>query len=77
MSKPKQQTIIGLKDLRERLSEYLVAINKGASFTVVRRSKPIFNITPVDDSEALWEPVVDFTKLRKGGVAINDLLSRL
>jgi len=29
-----------------------------------------------EESE-LWEEVVDFTKIKRGGVAISDLLSRL
>ena len=35
-------------------------------FTVVRRSKPIFNITPVDEwgDEGKWETLVDFKSKR-------------
>ena len=40
--------IIGFKELRENAGKYINAIARGKSFTVVRRSKPIFNITPVD-----------------------------
>ena len=77
MNKQKQQTIIGLRDLRENLEGYLKAIKNGTVFTVVRRSKPIFNITPVDTEEAAWEAVVDFTTVKKGGVHIKDIISRL
>ena len=41
--------IIGFKDLRLNADKYISAIARGKSFTVVRRSKPIFNITPVDE----------------------------
>ena len=72
-----KQTIVGLKDLRENLETYLSAINRGTTFTVVRRSKPIFNITPVDAEESIWEIVIDFSKIKKGGVNIPKLISRL
>ena len=71
-------TIIGLKELRENTEKYIKETQKGKSFTVVRRSRPIFRISPPDgDSDDLWEPVIDFTKIKKGGVKISDLLSRL
>lgn len=42
-------TIIGLKDLREHTENYISRVRRGKSFIVVRRSKPIFKITPVDE----------------------------
>jgi prevent-host-death family protein len=42
-------TIIGLKELRERTAEIAERVQKGESFTVVKRSKPIFQLTPVND----------------------------
>jgi hypothetical protein len=44
---------------------------------VVKKSKPVFRISPPEDDADLWEPVIDFTKIKKGGVPIVDLLSRL
>jgi len=75
----KQQTIIGLRDLRENLADYIAEIKKGKKFTVVRRSKPVFNITPIENGneEGLWETVIDFTRIKKGGVSIDDILSRI
>jgi len=70
------KTIIGVKELRENLESYVNKINKGMSFTVVKRSKPVFNITPIEVDEN-WEEVVDFTKIRKGGVKIDEILSRI
>ena len=40
--------IVGLKELREDTEKYISQIEKGRSFTVVRRSKPIFKKSPVD-----------------------------
>jgi antitoxin (DNA-binding transcriptional repressor) of toxin-antitoxin stability system len=77
MSAPKTQ-IVGLKDLRENIEKYSSLVNKGMSFTVVRRSKPIFIISPVSNEEEMdWESVVDFTKLKRGGIKIDDILKRL
>ena len=69
--------IIGLRELRENINTYIAQVEKGNSFTVVRRSRPIFSISPPDQESGLWEPVVDFTKIKKGGVKIEELLSRL
>jgi antitoxin (DNA-binding transcriptional repressor) of toxin-antitoxin stability system len=70
--------IVGLKDLRENIEKYSSLVNKGMSFTVVRRSKPIFTISPVsNEEEPGWESVVDFTKLKRGGIKIDDILKRL
>ena len=70
------ENIIGLKELRQNVEKYARDIAKGKSFIVVRRSKPLFRISPVGDEEE-WEEVVDFTKVKKGGVNIKELLSRL
>ena len=71
--------IIGLKELRENTEKYVSQIKKGKSFTVVRRSKPLFKITPVDEwgDEGTWETVVDFTKINPKGVPINDVRKAL
>ena len=72
-------SIIGFKDLRLNADKYINAIARGKSFTVVRRSKPIFNIIPVDEwgDEGKWKTVVDFTKFRKGGVRAEEVLASL
>ena len=70
------KNIIGLKELRENVEEYIDEIKKGKSFIVLRRSKSIFKISPPDE-EDLWETAIDFTKVKKGGVSIDDILSRL
>ena len=68
--------LVSLKELREQFPKYIEAISKGRSFMVVKRSKPIFQITPINEDEA-WETVVDFTQIKKGGVDIEELLGRL
>ena len=71
--------IIGLKDLRQNADKYINAVSRGKSFTVVRRSKPIFNITPPDEwsDEGVWKDLIDFTKIKKGGVHADEVLASL
>ena len=71
-----ENKIIGLKELRQHTQKYISRIQRGESFLVVRRSKPVFKVAPPDEEE-LWEPVVDFTKIQKGGILLKDVLSRL
>ncbi|MEX2033236.1 MAG: type II toxin-antitoxin system prevent-host-death family antitoxin [Candidatus Colwellbacteria bacterium] len=68
--------IVGVKELRLNLQKYIDKVRQGESFTVVRRSKPVFKITPTED-ENLWEPVIDFTEIKRGGVPLKELLFRL
>jgi len=72
-----ENTIVGLKELRENMGKYASLVKKGKSFIVVKRSKPLFKISSIDEDDGLWETVIDFTKLRKGGIPAEELLSRL
>ena len=73
------KSIVGLKELRENMNLYISGVEKGRSFTVVRRSQPIFRLTPVDvwGDEGAWETVVDFIKIKKGGVPIEKVIGSL
>jgi len=73
---PNLEKIVGAKELRENLDDYIAKIAQGNSFVVVRRSQPVFSMVPVDDDSA-WEEVVDFTKIKRGGVKIEEILARL
>lgn len=74
-----KDSIIGLRELRENTEDYINQINKGKSFMVVRKSKPVFKLTPVDNlnGEGAWETIVDFTEFNKSGISAKDLLKRL
>lgn len=72
-----KKNIVGLKELRNNIETYIQKIHRGESFTVMRRSEPIFKVSPPIEDESLWETVIDFTKVKKGGVRIEDVLSRL
>lgn len=67
--------IIGLKELRENMGVYIKHAEKGKSFTIVRRSRPIFRLVPVDEwgDEGNWETVLDFRK--EGGMPIDKFFS--
>lgn len=74
-----KNTIIGLKELRENMDNYISQIGKGKSFVVVRKSKPVFRLEPIDEwgDEGVWENVIDFTKIKKGGVLAEDIIAKL
>ncbi len=71
-----KNNIVGLKELRVNIQKYASLIEKGESFVVVRKSRPIFKIVP-PESEDQWETVVDFTKINKNGVAAKEILQEL
>lgn len=75
----KETNIIGLKELRENTSKYISAVERGKSFTVIRRAKPIFQITPVDGwgDEGVWETVSDFEEIERGGVEMERITKAL
>ena len=57
------------------MQEYAQKVKKGQSFIVFKRSQPLFKISSIEDSD--WEEVIDFTKIKRGGVNIAELLKRL
>ena len=67
---------VSLKELREQFPMYIEAIAEGQSFTVVKRSKPIFQINPISD-EGSWQTIIDFTEIDGRGVAADDILAQL
>lgn len=70
------ENIINLKDFRHNVQKYAEKTRKGESFLVFKRSKPLFKITSVEEKGS-WEEVADFTKIKKGGVNIAEILKRL
>jgi prevent-host-death family protein len=67
---------VSLKELREQFPKYIDAIAKGQSFTVVKRSKPIFQINPIAD-DGNWQTIADFTQITKQGVSADTILAAL
>jgi len=72
----RESNIIGLKELRNNVEKYISQVEKGKSFTVVRRSRPVFRITSPDEDDN-WDTVADFTRVQKGGISASALLSSL
>lgn len=74
------KNIIGLKEFRENVESYAKKVKKGDYFIIVRRSKPLFKIVPLEHEEeddGRWETVIDFTKIRKGGVPIEQIIEAI
>ncbi len=70
------ESLIALKDLRLNMDKYASEVKAGKSFIVLKQSKPLFKISPIDEDSS-WEEVVNFTKIKKGGVDIDELLKAL
>ena len=68
--------ILGLKELRENVQKYASLVERGESFIVVKKSKPLFKIVP-PESEDQWETVIDFTQINKNGVDAEKILKAL
>ncbi len=71
------KNIIGLKELRENTETYIKRVNRGESIIVVRRSTPLFRLTPIDAEEIGWETVADFTTVEEDGISARDILASL
>ena len=69
------EKIIGLKEVRENVDRFVAGVRRGDTYIVVRRSTPLFRLSPIDNEE--WETVIDFTRIKRGGVPIADILKRL
>lgn len=68
---------VGLKELRENMEKYISRVDKGESITVLRRNRPIFRLSPVDEEEMGWETIIDFTEINPRGVSGKEILKRL
>ncbi len=66
--------IISFKEFRLNAQTYIDGASKGKSFLVVKRSRPVFRILPVED---VWETLVDFTEINPQGVKAKTLLKYL
>lgn len=68
------ENIVGLKELRQNFDKYATIVKRGETLIIVKRSRPIFRLAPLEEE---WEEIIDFTKIRKGGVSIKEILPRL
>lgn len=76
-----KEKIIGLKELRENIAKYAKELQPGQPIIVVKRSKPLFKLTHVDDDddESNWETLIDFRAIPgyENGIDAEELLMRL
>lgn len=76
------QQIIGLKELKKNPDAFAKKVRAGHSFIVVKQSKPMFRISspiiPEVDLDEVdgkgWKTVIDFRKIRKGGVPFEEVI---
>ena len=66
---------LGIKEFQQQASKISQRVQEGETFVILSRSKPVMKLSPVEDGE--WEPLVDFTEFKKGGIKLDELLSRL
>ena len=76
-TKTNKNQVVGLKELRENMENYISRVGKGESITVLRRNVPIFRLSPIDEEELGWETVIDFTEINPRGVPAGDVLKAL
>lgn len=67
-------TKVGLKEFRQDVEKYAKKAME-SEVVVFKRSRPLFRVAPL--YEEPWEEVIDFTKMRKGGIDLDELLGRL
>jgi predicted RNase H-like HicB family nuclease/antitoxin (DNA-binding transcriptional repressor) of toxin-antitoxin stability system len=70
------ENLVGLKDLRLNMEKYAQKVKAGQSFVVIKKNKPLFRLSSINENEK-WEEVIDFTKIKKSGVNIDELLAHL
>ena len=58
------------------MQKYASLVQKGESFIVVKKSKPLFKLVS-PESEEQWEMVADFTKINKNGIPAGEVLKAL
>lgn len=55
-------TIIGLKELRQNATQIAERAQKGERFTVLKRSKPVFDIVPTSQKSSSVQETVEWTE---------------
>ena len=66
-----KELIVPFKEFRTHAVEYIDALSKGARFLVVKRSRPVFRLEPVNE---IWETIADFRSMKGGGISAEKLI---
>lgn len=69
-----KEQIVPFKEFRLNAPKYIKALENGASFLVMKRSRPAFRLEPVSE---VWETIGDFSKMKAGGVSAKKLIQAL
>jgi antitoxin (DNA-binding transcriptional repressor) of toxin-antitoxin stability system len=54
---PMKSYMINIKELRASLPELMKRVRRGATFTVIYRSRPAFRIAPIEDDATALTPL--------------------
>ncbi len=60
-------------DFRNRSKEYFDKIERGSSFIIIRKGKPIAKITPFDEALAGWKRETVKVKLKSSKTSLDFL----
>lgn len=69
---------VGVKELRLNMDKVAKQVKRGDEVIVMKHNQPLFKLSKVKDpwgDEGEWESVIDFTKIRKGGVPFEEVLA--
>jgi antitoxin (DNA-binding transcriptional repressor) of toxin-antitoxin stability system len=69
-----KEQIVPFKEFRLNAAKYIALLEKGQSFLIMKRSRPIFRLEPVEE---VWETIGDFTTMPNGGVPVKDLIKAM
>lgn len=62
-----KQNLVGLRELRVNLDKYVKGVARGSSYTILRRSKPLFRISPIEtENETGWDTIFDADRDNQG-----------
>jgi len=68
------RNMLSIKDFRTKLTDYTKRVSEnGDSFIVLKKSKPVFKVVPIDADEGEWQTIIDFTEIDPKGVSFDDV----
>jgi prevent-host-death family protein len=69
-------TTIGIRDLRQRASEYLRRVKAGETFTVTERGIPVAELRPLSRHESVIERLEREGRLTPANGSLDDFLEK-
>jgi antitoxin (DNA-binding transcriptional repressor) of toxin-antitoxin stability system len=73
-----QPNVVGLRELRESMDSYVNRVSNGESFLVLRKSRPVFKMEPVDEwgDEGSWD-MLDLRDKNGNGMNIHEFAAMI